>query len=148
MIIHLENEQYRCNYIKLIFLKGLSEKLVRIGKKKYMFPPNKAKFEDAKKVCDGQGLQISTIENGDEEKSIADYLKYIGKSDTMFFLNIKPLTAGKKGYTWSKQKSPSGSGKCSAILEGALLNTSCEIAANFLCKENAESAKGNASSKV
>ncbi|XP_059475819.1 macrophage mannose receptor 1-like isoform X2 [Neocloeon triangulifer] len=115
-------------------LNGPSNRLVVIGKKKYKFPPEKATFEEAKKICEDQGLDLTSPASTKETKSIDEYLNYIGLGSEPLFTAF-PTDASLSGAKWGSDKPPGGPGECLTQYKGSLYNASCNQQSHFSCQE-------------
>ncbi|XP_065341012.1 uncharacterized protein LOC135940161 isoform X2 [Cloeon dipterum] len=113
-------------------LNGPSHRIVAIGKKKYMFPPEKATFEEAKKICEDQGLEIASVTSGKESKSIDEYLNYIGLGSEPLFSLLPDAGAD---LNWGAGKPPGGPGECLTQFKGAFYNASCNQPSQFSCEK-------------
>ncbi|XP_059476326.1 uncharacterized protein LOC132197210 isoform X2 [Neocloeon triangulifer] len=115
-------------------LNGPSNRLVVIGKKKYKFPPEKATFEEAKKFCEDQGLDLTSPASTKESKSIDEYLNYIGLGSEPLFTAF-PTDDSLSGAKWGSDKPPGGPGECLTQYKGSLYNASCDQQSHFSCQE-------------
>ncbi|CAB3381371.1 Hypothetical predicted protein [Cloeon dipterum] len=113
-------------------LNGPSHRIVAIGKKKYMFPPEKATFEEAKKKCEDQGLEIASVTSRKESKSIDEYLNYIGLGSEPLFSLLPDAGAD---LNWGAGKPPGGPGECLTQFKGAFYNASCYQPSQFSCEK-------------
>ncbi|CAB3366151.1 Hypothetical predicted protein [Cloeon dipterum] len=120
--------------------KGPSDRRVRIGNQKYMFPPQKESQTEAAKFCAKQGMQICSIDTVAEQKQVDEYLDYIGLSSEVVFssLNLAGIT---KNPVWGKGKSPLGAGKCHVLYKKAFYNSSCAQKSHFACEESGQPTK-------
>ncbi|CAB3381372.1 Hypothetical predicted protein [Cloeon dipterum] len=113
-------------------LNGPSHRLVAIGKKRYKFPPEKATFEEAKNICEEQGLEITSVSDSQESQSIDNYLSYIGLGSESLFTS---LPAEGADLNWGAGKPPGGPGECLTQFKGAFYNASCNQLSQFSCQE-------------
>ncbi|XP_059476547.1 uncharacterized protein LOC132197335 isoform X2 [Neocloeon triangulifer] len=116
---------------------GPSQKLVKIGTKKYKFPKEKATFEGAKKFCADQNMALSTFDDPGEVKKISEYLNYIGLADDPIYTSISSAlgSSSSSSVNWGTDSPPGGSGDCVVQKDGVFYNASCDSLSNFACEE-------------
>ncbi|CAB3387272.1 Hypothetical predicted protein [Cloeon dipterum] len=115
-----------------------SYKKVKIGSKKYKFPFEKATFENAKKICQKDQMDIASLDNPTEVAGISNYLQYIGISDDPVFSSISSLLGGGGASSllnWATESPPGGQGDCLVQQEGLFFNASCDTKRNFICED-------------
>ncbi|XP_059476500.1 serine-rich adhesin for platelets-like isoform X2 [Neocloeon triangulifer] len=115
-------------------LNGPSNRFVVIGRKKYKFPSEMASFEEAKKICEDQGLDLTSPASTKESKSIDEYLNYIGLGSEPLFTAF-PTDDSLSGAKWGSEKPPGGPGECLTQYKGSLYNASCNQQSHFSCQE-------------
>ncbi|XP_065341515.1 uncharacterized protein LOC135940523 [Cloeon dipterum] len=91
-----------------------------------------ATFEEAKNICEDQGLEITSVSDSQESQSIDNYLNYIGLGSESLFTS---LPAEGADLNWGVGKPPGGPGECLTQFKGAFYNASCNQPSQFSCQE-------------
>lgn len=79
-------------------------------------------------------MVIASMDGKKENKDVSDYLSYIGLESDLVFSALGALaTPGGIFDGWGKKPVPPGD--CTALMDGAVYNTSCDTKSNYICEK-------------
>ncbi|CAB3387135.1 Hypothetical predicted protein [Cloeon dipterum] len=117
-----------------------SDKIVRIGTKKYKFPNEMATFTDAEKICKKDQMEIASLDSPSEAADISDYLQYIDLLKEPVFSSFSSLIeeGAKLLSNWGSDDPPGGPGDCLVQQDDQYFNSSCDTENHFICEDPIE----------
>ncbi|XP_059476966.1 macrophage mannose receptor 1-like isoform X3 [Neocloeon triangulifer] len=117
--------------------------LKQIGESGYVVPKEKAKYDDASKICGSRDMSLASLETVAENDAVKDWLGDLGLSSTAILTSLKKSGVDSFDWVggvaaqflnWAPDQPAAAAGDCATLGGLGLSAADCNTVSNFICE--------------